>query len=66
MVYVQAIPLAMATLRNVHNICPAEVHQFLLDLFKYNDNSQNKVVLHFIHMYLVCFLKLKIRFVNTE
>jgi len=45
--YIQAIPLAMATLRNVHNICPAEVHQFLLDLFKYNDNSQNKVVLYF-------------------
>jgi len=43
----QAIPLAMATLRNVHNICPAEVHQFLLNLFKYNDNSKNKVPLYF-------------------
>jgi hypothetical protein len=38
----KTIPVAMAQLRNVHNICPAEVHKFLLDLFKYNDNSRNK------------------------
>ena len=35
------IPLAMAALRNSHNICPPEVIRFLLDLFKYNDNSKN-------------------------
>ena len=35
------IPLAMASLRNSHNICPPEVIRFLLDLFKYNDNSKN-------------------------
>ncbi|KAL4236698.1 Transcription initiation factor TFIID subunit 2 [Mactra antiquata] len=38
----KAIPLAMAQLRNMHNICPPEVVRFLLDLFKYNDNSKNK------------------------
>lgn len=38
----KAIPIAMATLRNVHNICPPEVVRFLLDLFKYNDNTKNK------------------------
>ena len=32
----------MAHLRTVHNICPPEVLRFLLDLFKYNDNSRNK------------------------
>lgn len=32
----------MASLRSVHNICPPEVLRFLLDLFKYNDNSRNK------------------------
>ena len=36
------IPIAMAGLRNSHNICPPEVLKFLLDLFKYNDNSPNK------------------------
>ena len=41
--FLQAIPVAMATLRNVHNICPPDVVRFLLDLFKYNDNSKNKV-----------------------
>lgn len=35
------IPIAMAGLRNSHNICPPEVLKFLLDLFKYNDNSKN-------------------------
>lgn len=28
-------------LRNIHGICPPEVVRFLLDLFKYNDNSKN-------------------------
>lgn len=38
----QTIPVAMAGLRNAHGICPPEVIKFLLDLFKYNDNSKNK------------------------
>ncbi len=37
----QEIPVAMAGLRNMHGICPPEVLKFLLDLFKYNDNSKN-------------------------
>ena len=36
-----SIPLAMGGLRNAHGICPPEVLGFLLDLFKYNDNSLN-------------------------
>merc|ERR1719391_839575 len=35
------IPVAMAKLRNSHGICPPEILKFLLDLFKYNDNSKN-------------------------
>ena len=31
----------MAKLRNSHGICPPEILKFLLDLFKYNDNSKN-------------------------
>lgn len=38
----KTIPLAMAGLRNTHGICPPEVIRFLLDLFKYNDNSKNR------------------------
>ncbi|CAL8096925.1 unnamed protein product [Orchesella dallaii] len=38
----KTIPVAMASLRNVHGICPSEVHKFLIDLFKYNDNSRNR------------------------
>uniref|UniRef100_A0A1B6LDU4 Transcription initiation factor TFIID subunit 2 n=1 Tax=Graphocephala atropunctata TaxID=36148 RepID=A0A1B6LDU4_9HEMI len=38
----KTIPVAMAGLRNSHGICPQEVIQFLLDLFKYNDNSKNR------------------------
>jgi transcription initiation factor TFIID subunit 2 len=38
----QTIPVAMAGLRNTHAICPPEVIRFLLDLFKYNDNSKNR------------------------
>ena len=32
----------MAGLRNTHGICPPDVIRFLLDLFKYNDNSKNR------------------------
>lgn len=38
----KTIPVAMAGLRTAHEICPAEVIRFLLDLFKYNDNSKNR------------------------
>uniref|UniRef100_A0A023F4P3 Transcription initiation factor TFIID subunit 2 n=1 Tax=Triatoma infestans TaxID=30076 RepID=A0A023F4P3_TRIIF len=38
----KTIPVAMAGLRNAHGICPPEVIKFLLDLFKYNDNSKNR------------------------
>lgn len=38
----QTIPVAMAGLRNAHGLCPPEVLRFLLDLFKYNDNSKNR------------------------
>ena len=38
----KSMPLAMARLRTLHGICPNEVLHFLLDLFKYNDNSKNK------------------------
>ncbi len=31
----------MAKLRNSHGVCPPEVLRFLLDLFKYNDNTKN-------------------------
>lgn len=37
----KTIPVAMAGLRTSHGICPPEVIRFLLDLFKYNDNSKN-------------------------
>lgn len=33
----------MALLRNIHTICPPEVFKFIMELFKYNDNSRNKV-----------------------
>lgn len=38
----KSMPLAMARLRTLHGICPNDVLHFLLDLFKYNDNSKNK------------------------
>lgn len=38
----KTIPVAMAGLRNAHGICPSEVLAFLMDLFKYNDNSKNR------------------------
>lgn len=37
----KTIPVALAGLRNVHGICPTEVIKFIVDLFKYNDNSRN-------------------------
>lgn len=43
MYYLQkSLPVAMANLRTVHNVCPTEVVRFLLDLIKYNENSKNK------------------------
>uniref|UniRef100_T1JF23 Transcription initiation factor TFIID subunit 2 n=1 Tax=Strigamia maritima TaxID=126957 RepID=T1JF23_STRMM len=36
------IPVAMAGLRNMQGVCPPDVLKFLLDLFKYNDNTKNK------------------------
>ena len=33
----------MAQLRNALGVCPAEVLRFLLDLFKYNDNTKNRL-----------------------
>ncbi|RUS71095.1 hypothetical protein EGW08_021141, partial [Elysia chlorotica] len=38
----KTMPQAMAKLRDTHNLCLAEITKFLLDLFKYNDNSRNK------------------------
>lgn len=32
----------MAGLRNTHKQCPPEVLGFLMDLFKYSDNSKNR------------------------
>ena len=39
----QTLPVAIASVRNVHSQCPREVLQFILDLIKYNDNRLNKV-----------------------
>ncbi|GFR89331.1 transcription initiation factor TFIID subunit 2, partial [Elysia marginata] len=38
----KTMPQAMARLRDTHNLCLADITKFLLDLFKYNDNSRNK------------------------
>ncbi|XP_048220089.1 LOW QUALITY PROTEIN: transcription initiation factor TFIID subunit 2-like [Perognathus longimembris pacificus] len=38
----KTMPVAMALLRDVHNLCPKEVFTFLLDLIKYNDNRKNQ------------------------
>lgn len=37
----KAIPVAMGNLRTSHNMCPAEVVRFILDLIKFNENSKN-------------------------
>lgn len=58
----QTMPVAMALLRDVHNLCPKEVLMFILDLIKYNDNRKNKVKNVFI-LISHCFVK-KV-FVNT-
>ena len=42
-VFRQTLPVAIASVRNVHSQCPREVLQFILDLIKYNDNRLNKV-----------------------
>ncbi|XP_076029935.1 TATA-box binding protein associated factor 2 isoform X2 [Oratosquilla oratoria] len=38
----KTLPVAMAGLRNTHKSCPPEVLGFLMDLFKYSDNSKNQ------------------------
>jgi transcription initiation factor TFIID subunit 2 len=38
----KAMPVSMAGLRTSHGICPQDIVRFLLDLFKYNENSKNK------------------------
>lgn len=45
------MPVAMALLRDVQNLCPKDVLNFILDLIKYNDNRKNKVKTH-IHTFL--------------
>ena len=45
------MPVAMALLRDVQNLCPKDVLNFILDLIKYNDNRKNKVKTH-IHTLL--------------
>ena len=42
-ILLQTIPIAMALLRNTLGVCPTDVLKFLLDLFKYNDNSKNRI-----------------------
>ena len=36
------MPQAMALLRTAHGACVPDVHRFLLDLLKYNDNTKNR------------------------
>ncbi|XP_067032704.1 transcription initiation factor TFIID subunit 2-like isoform X1 [Acropora muricata] len=38
----KTLPVAIASVRNVHSQCPRKVLQFILDLIKYNDNRLNK------------------------
>ncbi|XP_031558269.1 transcription initiation factor TFIID subunit 2-like [Actinia tenebrosa] len=38
----KTLPVAIASIRNIHTQCPREILQFLLDLLKYNDNRINK------------------------
>lgn len=38
----KALPLAISELRNANDICSSDTLRFLLNLFKYNDNSINK------------------------
>ena len=46
-------------LRNTHNICPPEVLKFLLDLFKYNDNTKNNFSDNYYRLVCVIFLRFK-------
>ncbi len=39
----QALPLCICGLRTVHKQTPREVVGFIMDLFKYSDNHNNKV-----------------------
>lgn len=48
----QTMPVAMALLRDVQNLCPKDVLNFILDLIKYNDNRKNKVKTH-IHTHTI-------------
>jgi transcription initiation factor TFIID subunit 2 len=42
--YVQkAIPTAMSRIRNVSGACPTSAQRWLLDVLRYNDNSNNNV-----------------------
>uniref|UniRef100_A0A8C7LC32 Transcription initiation factor TFIID subunit 2 n=1 Tax=Oncorhynchus kisutch TaxID=8019 RepID=A0A8C7LC32_ONCKI len=38
----KTMPVAMAQLRDIQNLCPKDVLNFILDLIKYNDNRKNK------------------------
>ncbi|EDV23052.1 uncharacterized protein TRIADDRAFT_27954 [Trichoplax adhaerens] len=38
----KAIPKALGSIRNSHGNCPREILDFIIDLIKYNDNSQNE------------------------
>ncbi|XP_038057385.1 transcription initiation factor TFIID subunit 2-like [Patiria miniata] len=38
----KTLPVALATIRNAHSLCPKESLDFLVDLIKYNDNTKNK------------------------
>lgn len=51
------MPVAMALLRDVQNLCPRDVLNFILDLIKYNDNRKNKVMTHMMNLYV--YLKLQ-------
>lgn len=47
------MPVAMALLRDVQNLCPKDVLNFILDLIKYNDNRKNKVKTHIHNIHIV-------------
>ena len=71
----KALVVAMSKQRNIHGICPPEILKFVLDLFKYNDNSRNKVccqmysVIHSFWTYMLainlCRYKTRGYFQNT-
>lgn len=47
------MPVAMALLRDVQNLCPKDVLNFILDLIKYNDNRKNKVKQNHMPVHIV-------------